>query len=372
MQPGRGGGAALEGLRIVEVGEGKALAYCGKLLLDLGAEVIKVEPPEGDQLRRHGPFPNDEPDPEQSGLFIYFKGGKRGARLDLSSAGDRAALRGLVDGADVLLIGMRPAQARAAGIDPSGLLAERPDLVIGAATIYGFTGPYAEWEGYPLQAYAGSSVASRVGDPEREPLNAPLDGADIHHGAVQLAGAVLTALQHRARTGEGQFVDVGSMEASSVAIWGHGVAQIVYLGFPPPERHGMQLSGGAWGAWPTKDGHFAIMTQIPRQWHDFLIGVGDPEWGRSELIWNLGDTGFRRGLTIEQGEELQRIVHGPFAALLREWSNEELWALCRDKRISCMPVLTIPQICESDHGPVLPAGGIEIMIRPGLSSDRRS
>ena len=340
---------ALDGIRIVEVGEGKQLAYCGKLLRDLGAEVIKVEPPHGDQLRLHGPFPNDEPGAEQSGLFIYFNGGKRGARLDLERAEGRAALQRLLDDADVLLMGMRPSQARAAGLDPDVLLAERPGLVIGTATIYGFTGPYAEWLGYPLHAYAGSSVAHRVGDPEREPLNAPLDGADIQHGAVQLAGALLTALLHKAKTGEGQLVDVGSLEASNLAIWGHGIPQIVYLGYLTPQRNGARISGGVWGPWPTKDGHFAIMTQVPRHWQDFLIGLGDPEWAHQRLVWNLGNPGFRRDITPEEGVELDALLKGPFAALLREWTNADLWELCRRERISCQPVLTIPEVCEADH-----------------------
>ena len=348
----RGGGtmaSAIEGLRIVEVGAGKQLAYCGKLLRDLGAEVIKVEPPEGDQLRRHGPFPNDAPGLEQSGLFIYLNGGKRGARLDLKQPEGRAALRALVEEADVLLMGLRPSLARAAGIDPDELLAERPELVVGAASIYGFTGPYAEWLGYPIQAYAGSSIAHRVGDPEREPLNAPLDGADMQHGAQQLAGAVLTALLHKARTGEGQLVDVGSMEASSLAIWGHGIAQIVYRGYRTPERHGAQLSGGVWGPWPTKDGHFAVMTQMPSQWHDFLIGLGDPEWAHDPLVWELGNATHRRDITPEQGAMLQELLHEKFGPLLRKWTNAELWELCRSKRIAFQPVLTIPEVCEADH-----------------------
>ncbi len=340
---------ALDGIRIVEVGEGKQLAYCGKLLRDLGAEVIKVEPPDGDQLRLHGPFPGDEPGPEQSGLFIYFNGGKQGARLDLGRAGDRAALGRLIDGADVLLLGMRPSQARAAGLDPAVLLAERPDLVVATATSYGFTGPYAEWLGYPIHAYAGSSVAHRVGDPEREPLNAPLDGADIHHGAVQLAGAILTALLHKAKTGEGQLVDVGSLEASNLAIWGHGIAQIVYLGYLTPERNGFQISGGVWGAWPTKDGHFAIMTQVPRHWQDFMIGLGDPEWAHHPIFWKLGHAGIRRDITPEEGEEIQQLLRGPFSELLKQWTNAELWELCRRERIACQPVLTIPEVCEADH-----------------------
>ena len=340
---------ALDGLRIVEAGEGKQLAYCGKLLRDLGAEVIKVEPPEGDRLRLHGPFPGGEPDPERSGLFIYLNGGKRGARLDLGAAAGRAALRRLIGGADALLLGMRPSQARAAGVHPDELLAGRPELVIGAATTYGFSGPYAEWLGHPIHAYAGSSVAHRVGDPAREPLNAPFDGADLQHGAVQLAGAVLTALLHAARTGEGQLADVSSMEAANLAIWGHGIPQIVYLGYLTPQRNGDRISGGGWGPYPTKDGHFALMTQVPRQWRDFLIGIGDPEWARHPLLWGLGNAGFRRDLTPEQGAELEALLRGPLTELLRQWTNADLWELCRRKRISCQPVLTVPEVCEADH-----------------------
>ena len=76
---------ALDGIRVVEVGEGKALAYAGKLLRNLGSEVIKVESPGGDALRGYGPFPDDEPNPEHSGLFIFMNGGKRGTRIDLKT-----------------------------------------------------------------------------------------------------------------------------------------------------------------------------------------------------------------------------------------------------------------------------------------------
>ena len=88
---------ALDGIRVVEVGEGKALAYGGKLLRDLGAEVIKVEPQGGDALRTYGPFPGDEPNPEHSGLFIFMNGGKRGTSLDLETGDGREGLTSLLE-----------------------------------------------------------------------------------------------------------------------------------------------------------------------------------------------------------------------------------------------------------------------------------
>ena len=369
---------ALDGLRIIEVGDGKAVGYTGKLLRDLGAEVIKVEPPQGDTLRQYGPFPDDEhpdrehpdsehtgpehtdpehsgpdhTDPEHSGMFIYVHGGKRGARLDLLSEAGRTALHRLIDGADVVLHSLRPSEARERGLGAAKLLERWPALVVGALSTFGSAGPYAEWKGHGIQAYAGAGVGYRVGDPEREPLTAPLDGAELHHGAVQLAAAVMVALRYRGRSGRGQFVDIGTLEAVNVAVWGHGIAQIVYLGRESPQRHGQYLSGGGWGVFATKDGHFAIMTQVDRQWHAFLAALGDPEWSRSDLIRNMATPGFRASLSIEDGELLNKILHVDMGAELRKHTNEELWEITRRDRIAFQPVLTIPQVCESEQARV--------------------
>ena len=152
---------ALDGIRVIEVGEGKAVAYGGKLLRDLGCEVIKIEPPGGDALRSYGPFPGDKPNPEHSGLFIFMNGGKRGTRLDIETAEGRKDLVSLLEGADVLLHSFQPAEAKRLGLDPDGLLERYPQLIVSAITPYGSTGPYAEWKGYAIQAQAGSTVAFR-------------------------------------------------------------------------------------------------------------------------------------------------------------------------------------------------------------------
>ena len=197
---------ALAGVRVLEIGEGRPVAYAGKLLRDLGAEVMKSEPPEGDALRSYGPFPGDQPDLERSGLFLYLNAGKTSARLRLEESNDREIFQCLLQNADVLLHSFQPSMAKSLGLDYGTLGEAYPRLVVAVVTPFGSTGPYADWKAYAINAYAGSGVGQRVGSIEREPLNAPLDGAEMHHAAPQLALAVVLALLDRDRTGNGQFV----------------------------------------------------------------------------------------------------------------------------------------------------------------------
>ena len=106
---------ALKGIRVVEAGTGVAPAYCGRLLAGLGADVIKLEPPEGDPLRREGPFPGDVPDPERSGLFLHLNTGKRSVLRT-----GPTELSSLLPGADVLILAHSPTEIRAAGIGLEG------------------------------------------------------------------------------------------------------------------------------------------------------------------------------------------------------------------------------------------------------------
>ena len=340
---------AIADLRVVEAGGGKAIAYAGRLLRGLGATVAKVEPPEGDTLRQHGPFPGDQANPEHSGQFIYLNGGKDGARLDLTTEGERAALEALLADADVLLHSFRPQEARALGLDDERLRTAYPRLVVTAVTTFGHSGPYAGWKGAPLLAYCGAGVAYRIGDPEREPLTAPLDAADVQHAGVQATLATLLALHHRDRIGRGQFVDISALVAVNVAVWGHGIPQAVYLGNPIPQRNGRGLSGGVWGVYGVKDGDFVLMTQVARHWTAFVDGLGNPEWSRDELIRSLGSPHVRRNLDPEQAEQVQRALREGMAAQFARLTKAELWEITRRERIPFQPVLTIPEVCESDH-----------------------
>ncbi len=348
---------AIEGVRVIEVGSGNALAYAGKLLRDLGAEVIKIEPPGGDALRDYGPFPSDEPDPAHSGMFIYLNGGKRGTCLDVETGDGREGLVSLLDGADVLLHSFQPAAAKRLGLEPEGLLKRHPRLIVSAVTPYGSTGPYAEWRGYAIQAHSGSTVARRIGDPEREPLTSPLDQAEFQHGAVHIATATVLALVHRNRTGRGQFVDVGVMEAVQVAIAGITTPRQVYgVMEVRAKRIGRTFGGKPFGVIATKDGDFAALVLLNRQWRSFIDVMGGPAWADEPRFASVE----QQALSALSEEERDEI-----AGYLDEWFAErttaEIWEATRRERVPFQPVHTVGQVVDSDQieerGFIVPAPG---------------
>ena len=334
---------AFDGIRILEVGQGKALAYAGKLLRDLGAEVVKVEPPAGDALRRYGPFPGDAADPERSGLFVYLNGGKRGARLDLARSADRAAFEALVDGADVVMHSSPPSEARALGLDYERLAAERAELVVAAVTTYGSDGPYAEWRGYAIQAQAGAGVGIRTGHPDREPLNAPLDGVELHHGGVHAAVGVALALVDRDRTGRGQFVDASTIEALALAVEGVWLPRMVYEQQQPLLRGGTRFAGNSCSSIvETADGLFYFINL--RDWHleRFVELLGHPDWSDDP---RFASTAALRALSIEERNWL--------VDRYEEWSRgqttAELWQRTQAAALPCQPVQSIGEVWGSEQ-----------------------
>ena len=334
----------LEGIRVLEIGEGKPLSYAGKLLRDLGAEVIKVEPPGGDRLRQYGPFPDDQPNPEHSGLFIYFNGGKRGARIDIDRPAGRAALDSLLEGADLFLHSFGPLEAERVGLAPEPLLARWPRLIVAAVTPYGSTGPYANWRGYAIQAQAGSGVASRTGERDREPLTSPLDQAETQHGAVHTAVAVTLALRQRERSGRGQFVDVGVMEAVTFAVSGASLPNFAYNATPLRQRSGRRFGAGVWGLFATADGEFDVITLLDRQWRAFLDAVGSPEWGDDPRFTSV-QGGVLGTMRPEHQQELVRNLEATF----REYTTAEMWERMRGARVSFHPVHTVPEVVDSEQ-----------------------
>ncbi|MGE0601557.1 MAG: CaiB/BaiF CoA transferase family protein [Dehalococcoidia bacterium] len=231
---------SLAGIRVLELSEGVSGPYCGKLLAGLGAEVIKVEPPGGDRTRFAGPFPGDRPDPERSGLFLHLNLGKKSIVADVTTVEGKATVEGLLGDADAVLISMRPAQLRAAGIDFGEWRRRFPRLVIGSVTTFGLTGPYADYLGGELIAYAVGGYATLTGDPDREPLKAYGNLVEYQAGA-QLALGVVAAVTAREATGEGQLVDCAAMQAATFLLG--GVDQGAYFYGRVAKRNGTRLLG---------------------------------------------------------------------------------------------------------------------------------
>ena len=233
---------ALTGITVVELATGVAGPYCGKLFAGLGADVIKVEPPEGDRTRREGPFPGDVPDPERSGLFLHLNTGKRSVVADVATEPGRRHLDRLLTQADVLILDRRPSVLQALGLEPGKLRRGFPRLVVTSVTTFGLSGPYAEYRGGELVAYALSGYMMLTGAPEREPIKAYGSLIEYEAGAHGALGT-LAALFARERDGLGQLVDVSAMEAGTFLLG--GVEQSAFFYDRVVRRNGARLLGFA-------------------------------------------------------------------------------------------------------------------------------
>ncbi|HSK92974.1 MAG TPA: CoA transferase [Candidatus Angelobacter sp.] len=225
----------LTGIRVADLSRVLAGPFATMLLADLGADVIKVEPPDGDESRGWGPPWWGDPPDRRSAYFASVNRNKRSIVLDLRTDGGRAALDRLLSASDVLVHNYRPATAARLGLEPGALRARHPDLV--CATIAGFSGVEADRPAYDLLAQAVSGLMSVTGDPDGPPTKAGVALLDLLAGLECAVGA-LAALAGRARAGHGRAgrVEVSLVEAAVtglINVLGNHLATGV-----EPERHG--------------------------------------------------------------------------------------------------------------------------------------
>ena len=204
-------GSALAPYRVVDLSEG-GFNWCGKVLADLGADVIKVEPPGGSATRGRGPFVGDEPGPENSLFWWAYCNNKRGVVIDVEAEDGREKLRGLIRSADVLVESFRPGYLDGIGLGYEALAEVNPGLVYTSITAYGQTGPYAQYKGTDLTASAMGGLSYLCGDQSRPPVRISAPQCEFLAGAQGAAGT-MTALWERVRSGIGQHVDVSMQVA---------------------------------------------------------------------------------------------------------------------------------------------------------------
>ena len=206
---------ALAGLRVIELAR-QPIALAGKLLADMGADVILVEPPEGDPSRRYPPFLDDQPGEDRSLYWWHYHTSKRGVVVDLDASSGRDRFQALVASADVLIEAEPRHRLAALGLDYPQLSAIKPDLVHVAATLYGRNDPKSDqpYEDLTLMAASGPPWSCGYDDHSLPPVRGPLQG--YHTTSHFVVMSVLTALLHRGATGSGQFVDVSMTAACNV------------------------------------------------------------------------------------------------------------------------------------------------------------
>jgi crotonobetainyl-CoA:carnitine CoA-transferase CaiB-like acyl-CoA transferase len=210
----------LTALRVIELADEQA-SYAGKLLADLGADVVKVEPPEGERSRAYPPFVDDEPHPDRSLFFWQYNTSKRSVTLDLDAEEGRALFRRLVASADVLLESEPPGRLAALGLDYPDLSADHPRLIVASVTPFGRSMPRSDEASTDLTLLAGGGPAWSSGydDHGRPPVRG--GGNQGYHTASHFAVmSVLTALLYRDVSGRGQHIDVNSHAAQNVTTEG--------------------------------------------------------------------------------------------------------------------------------------------------------
>jgi crotonobetainyl-CoA:carnitine CoA-transferase CaiB-like acyl-CoA transferase len=228
---------ALSGIRVLDLAQG-SFDYAGRLLAGLGADVIKVEPPEGDPVRTMPPFPSDDPNPETSARHLHLNAAKRSIALDLDSDAGRDALRRLVAESDALIESYEPGYLAARGLGYDHLIEVKPDLVMASITHFGQDGPYAGYHGAEIVDVALGGYLKLTGDHDREPVK-PYDDLTLEHAAVHAAAAIVIGLFGRDATGEGDWFDVAAIDAALFLLG--GVAQIFHFDGTIPVRHGARL-----------------------------------------------------------------------------------------------------------------------------------
>jgi crotonobetainyl-CoA:carnitine CoA-transferase CaiB-like acyl-CoA transferase len=323
--------SALSDLKVLDLGTDVAAPYAARMLADLGADVIKVEPLAGDPSRRRGPFPDDLPDAEKSGLFLHLNANKRGVSLDYATATGRRLLYDLVRWADVVIESEAPSRAEALGLSWTALEAVKPGLVLVSVTPFGQTGPYRDWAAEEITVFALSSRMWMHGLDGMEPLRYGPDVAWFQVGSTA-AVAALAAVFASQRFGIGQQVDVSALEA----LTGNVDARPLFAAMTgqPQPRPARALSTIA-GVAPCKDGYMLLIAGSERFFRRLLRAIG-----AAELI---GDPRFvGQAARAANAGELDAIVLPWLADRTRREAFDQLQAYS----VMCAPVQTIDEALD--------------------------
>lgn len=255
---------ALEGVRVLEIADERGV-YCGKLLADMGADVVKVEEPGGDLTRNIPPFWGDEPGPDRSLPFLYMNTNKRSVTLDLTRAKGQVAFRELAKTADILLETSDPGYMDSLGLGYARLKKENPGLIYTSISGFGQTGPRKDFKSSNIVAAALGGAMYATGDKDGPPVVVP--GSEAYLSASEYAAAgSLIALYYRLQTGEGQLVDISMMEAIAACAALVGPTKWLDDHIVTERMGGKNYHAAPSGAYTCKDGLIYITAHRAQHW----------------------------------------------------------------------------------------------------------
>ena len=330
----------LDGVKVLDLSLGLSGGYCTKMLRNLGADVIKVEPRDtGDDTRSVGPFLNDEPNTETSAPFLYLNQGKKSVTLDLGHPDARNIIEQLAAESDVVVESFKPGYLSGLGLDYERLEKVNPTLIMASISYFGQEGPYSQYEGSEIVAYAFSGYMYITGDPDREPLKAGGYQSE-YHGGISAAMAVLAALNYRDLTGEGQYIDVSTVEAIASTFEGVSYYSMLERENVLPRRQGTRLIHTSHRApypstlLPCKDG-----------WMHIHYSPSFPD-GLATLTGN-GRLAEDEVMTAMSGhaDEIDDLV----TDWMKDLTREEVFELSQELRIPNTKVQSIPEVMSDSQ-----------------------
>ncbi|MBL8319892.1 MAG: CoA transferase [Burkholderiaceae bacterium] len=328
----------LEGVRVLDLSRVLAGPWCGQLLADYGADVIKVERPgTGDDTRAWGPPWHGEGTNRVAAYYLSANRGKRSIAVDIAAADGATLVRELARHADVLLENYKVGQLARYGLDAASLMALNPRLVYCSITGFGQDGPMAATAGYDfaIQATGGlmSITGEKDGTPGSEPQKVGVAVADLFTG-MYATTAILAALHERSRTGRGRHIDAALLDAQ-VAMLANQASNHLVGGVTPRRMGNAHVNIVPYQVFKTRDGHLVLATGNDAQFRRVCKLAGHAEVGTDPRYARNEDRIARR-------DELVAMI----ALWMGERTTAEWIALFEPESVPCAPILTVPQVFD--------------------------
>ena len=357
----RNDNAPLAGLKVLELARVLAGPWAGQILADLGADVIKVESPEGDNTRIWGP-PWIEHGGERTAAYYHAcNRGKRGIVADFRDAQDLARVADLAAGADVVLENFKPGALAKFGLDYAAISAANPAVVYCSITGFGQDGPRRNEPGYDFVIQAMSGFMALTGEPDGDPMKMGVSISDLSTG-LWAANAVQAALLMRHRTGpkqgKGQWIDMSLLDCS-VGLLANQALSYFASGQNPPRMGNAHAQVSAYGVFPTKDGPVVLAPA-----NDALFRKLLTELERDDLLAD-GRFATNEGRITHRAE-----IDAEIARSTREWSRDALLRACAEAGVPAGPINHLDEVFAD---PQVLARGMRIAPDgvPGLRSPFR-
>lgn len=322
---------ALEGIRVIDLSRFVAGPFCCQILGDNGADVVKVEKPDGEPARQMPPFAHGE-----SLYFIAYNGSKRGITVNLRSADGLALMRRLIAKADILVENFRAGTMEQMGLGYETMAAANPGLIMVSISGFGSQGPYVGRPAFDEIIQSMSGLTSLTGEGDGPPMLTGTYIADFVTGIYGALGATL-ALNLRASTGRGQWVQINLMQ-SLISILNTTVSRYLLLGEPPRRQGNRNVLIAPGNIYRARDGHVTVECLTQDMWENLARALGREELIRDPRFLDLASR-------KQHAEELDREVQ----TWMAERMTDEIVSTLERHSIPCGPVLDIPALVRDSQ-----------------------